>query len=142
LTLITSHLKVMPYLFYEELGEAIDWLVAAFGCSERFRLTLPNGAVLHAEIQFEDFAIMLGNVGPRNQDRPDSVRSSVYVFVDDIEAHSAHAREAGAEIVEEPEEQPFGDRIYLAKDLEGHEWYFAQHLHDVSVEELAKRMGG
>ncbi len=43
---------------------------------------------------------------------------------------------AGAEIVE----PPYGDRIYLAKDNEGHEWYFAQHLRDVSIEDLTRAM--
>jgi uncharacterized glyoxalase superfamily protein PhnB len=65
----------------------------------------------------------------------------VYVYVDDVDAHCETAKAAGAEILEPPADQPFGDRIYLARDLEGHEWYFAQHLRDVDVEDLARRMG-
>ena len=80
--------------------------------------------------------------GQRNRDRPSTVRSSVYVFVDDLDAHYQRALTRGAEIVEPPAEQPFGDRIYLAKDPEGHEWYFAQHIHDVSIEDLAARLFG
>jgi len=64
------------------------------------------------------------------------------VFVSDADAHCARARAAGAEILEEPREQPFGDRIYLARDLEGHEWYFAQHLRDVPLAELRRALGG
>lgn len=142
MTLISSEKKVMPYLFYENLGNAIDWLIKVFGCNERFRLALPDGSVLHAEVEFGDFPIMLGNVGPRNLEMPHSVRSSVYVFVDDVDAHFSHTKGSGAEILEVPEDQPFGDRIYLVKDLEGHEWYFAQHLRDVSVEDLINRMSG
>jgi uncharacterized glyoxalase superfamily protein PhnB len=51
-------------------------------------------------------------------------------------AHVAHARDSGAEIVREPEDQRYGDRNYGAKDLEGHEWYFSQHVRDVSLEEM------
>ncbi|HEX7165384.1 MAG TPA: VOC family protein, partial [Acidimicrobiales bacterium] len=64
---------------------------------------------------------------------------------DDVDAHCDAARRAGAEIVEEPADQPFGDRIYLARDPEGHEWYFAQHLRDVAIDELTDllaRAGG
>lgn len=142
MTDVTSHLSVMPYLYYEDLPAALDWLARVFGLKERFRLALPNGVVLHAELEHGNGVIMLGNVGPKNAERPETVRSGVYVFVDDVDAHWAQAKAQGAEIAGEPEDQPFGDRIYLAKDLEGHEWYFAQHLRDVAVEELLAGMGG
>ena len=67
---------------------------------------------------------------------PMSVRSGVYVFVDDVDAHCASVRSAGVQIVSELVELPFGDRMYLAVDHEGHEWYFAQHVRDVSLAEL------
>lgn len=34
-------------------------------------------------------------------------------------------RMSGAEILEEPADQPHGDRRYGARDPEGHRWYFA-----------------
>ncbi len=139
---MTTHLKLLPFLFYEDPAGAIAWLSNAFGFTERFRLSMPNGLVAHAELELGDGVVMIANVGRRNLDRPKTVRSSVYVFVDDVDAHHQRARAAGAEIVEEPADQPFGDRIYLAKDLEGHEWYFAQHVRDVSVEELTRLMRG
>ena len=133
---------VTPYLFYEDVARAIDWLGHAFGFSERFRLTAPNGAVAHAELELGSGVVILGNVGRRNAVRPSTVRSSVYVFVDDVDAHHRRAEAAGAEIVEAPADQPFGDRIYLAKDPEGHEWYFAQRVLEVSIEELTRAMRG
>lgn len=142
MTRVTSHLSVMPYLYYEDLPTALDWLTKTFGLRERFRLATPDGAVHHAELEQGNGVIMLGNVGPQNAGRPATVRSSVYAFVDSVDSHFQQARDLGAEIVSEPEDQPFGDRIYLAKDLEGHEWYFAQHLRDVAVEDLQRRMGG
>ena len=134
--------RTAPYLFYEDLAAAIDWLVAAFGCSEHMRLRGPGGFIAHAEVALGDGLVMLGNVGPRNAVRPVTVRSSVYAFVDDVDAHCRRAAAAGAEILEPPADQPYGDRVYLARDPEGHEWYFAQHLHDVTVDELERRFGG
>lgn len=134
----TSHLPLVPYLYYENPGAAIRWLCDVFGCTERFRLTTRSGAVAHAEVEIGGGVVIVGNVGIRNRDRPSTVRSSVYVFVADVDAHCERARQAGAEIVEPPRDQPFGDRIYLAKDSEGHEWYFAQHVRDVSIEELSQ----
>ena len=49
----------------------------------------------------------------------------VHVEVSDLDAHCEQARSAGAEILREPEELPFG-RLYSAADLEGHRWMFMQ----------------
>ena len=59
-----------------------------------------------------------------------------YHAVDDADAHCAAARAAGAEIMQEPQDQFYGDRTYRARDLEGHHWTFGQHLRDVTAEEM------
>ena len=137
-----THTGATPFLYFADVKGAIAWLKDAFGCTERFRLEGPGGIVFHAEIEIGGGPIMVGGFGPRNSAPPASVRSGVYAYVTDVDAHCRRARAAGAEILEPPADQPFGDRIYLVRDLEGHEWYFAQHLHDVDVEDLARRMGG
>jgi uncharacterized glyoxalase superfamily protein PhnB len=139
---INTSQRVAPFVYYDDVAAALQWLTAAFGCSERFRLEGPHGIVQHAEIGFgddgDDGVVMVGNVGPRNGGpRPSTVRSGVYVFVDDVDAHCAAARAAGAEIAMGPVDMPFGDRLYLAVDHEGHEWYFAQHLRDVPLGDVA-----
>ena len=47
-----------------------------------------------------------------------------WVFVDDLEAHLARAREKGATIEQEIEKHGFSS--YVALDLEGRRWRFAQ----------------
>jgi hypothetical protein len=47
-------------------------------------------------------------------------------MIEDVDAHCARARAAGAEIISEPEDFFFGDRAYLVADLEGHVWNFGQ----------------
>ena len=47
-----------------------------------------------------------------------------WVFVDDLEAHLTHARERGATIVQDIESHGFTS--YVALDLEGRRWRFAQ----------------
>jgi PhnB protein len=136
----TTDRNIVPFLYYEDPAAGLDWLARAFGARERFRLTGPQGGVLHAEIVIGNSAVMIGNVGPRNRARPETVRTGLYVFVDDVDAHYRWARAANAEIIDEPAEQPFGDRAYLARDPEGHEWYFAQHLRDVEIEALQQRL--
>ncbi len=136
----TTDRRLLPYLFFENLALAIPWLCDVFGFEERFRLELPNGTIAHAEIALGDGVVMLGNVGPRNTARPAATRSATYVFVNDVDTHCERARSSGATIIEPPADQPFGDRLYVALDLEGHEWYFAQHVRDVAIEDLNRML--
>jgi uncharacterized glyoxalase superfamily protein PhnB len=52
------------------------------------------------------------------------VTHTPWVFVDDLEAHHAHAKENGARIVHDIWQH--GARAYEAADLEGNRWTFAQ----------------
>ena len=47
-----------------------------------------------------------------------------WVFVDDLDAHFARAERPGATIVEPIHQH--GYRAYVAEDLEGNRWTFAQ----------------
>jgi len=108
----------------------MGWLARAFGLVERHSQRRPDGKVTHAEMALEDGVVMMGSPGGefRNPRRLGQVTQSLYVYVDDVDAHCSRAREAGAEIIEEPTNQPYGDRRYGARDPEGHHWYFAARL--------------
>ena len=60
---------------------------------------------------------------------------------DDIDAHCAHARDAGASILQEPQTQFYGDRTYRARDLEGHIWTFGVTLRKMTPEEWDSASG-
>jgi PhnB protein len=130
--------RITPYLLYEEVAGAIDWLTTAFGFQESMRIPGPDGKTAHAEIRLFDGLIMLGCPGAeyRNPKRLGVVTQHLYVYVDNVDAHFERARSAGAKIIEEPKDQFYGDRRYGAEDLEGHSWYFAQHIRDVSAEDM------
>jgi uncharacterized glyoxalase superfamily protein PhnB len=140
---------VIPMLSYEDAGAAADWLVQAFGFRERHRFADDDGTVLHAELELGDGVVMLGSppgyVAPRRHRESCDVARRTYsssyvvdgtlVYVDDVDAHAGRAREAGAALLSEPEDQPYGDRTYRVEDLEGHRWMFSKHLHDVAAED-------
>jgi len=70
----------------------------------------------------------------RIQDTP-WVSDGLHVYVDDVAAHAERARRAGATILSDLEETPFGDRHYRVEDPEGHRWMFAQRVRNVRPEE-------
>jgi uncharacterized glyoxalase superfamily protein PhnB len=119
--------RITPYLNYEDTGAMMEWLERAFAMTERHSVRGPDGAVTHAEMELEGGVVMMGSPGGdfRNPASLGQVTGSLYVYIDDVDAHCARAREAGAQILEEPADQPYGDRRYGVRDPEGHHWYFA-----------------
>jgi uncharacterized glyoxalase superfamily protein PhnB len=130
--------RISSALFYDDAAKAIDWLGRAFGFETRLKVDGDDGGVVHSELVFGDGVVMVASVsrGPRRAS-PRSIdganTQSLFAYVDDVEAHCARARAAGAKILSEPKTTDYGaewwaDRGYEAEDLEGHRWYFAQRL--------------
>ncbi len=130
--------RITPYLLYEDVAAAIDFLTRAFGFRERTRLAGADGRIQHAEMEFADGVVMMGCPGPeyRNPKHLGGQTQLVCVYVDGVDRHFAHAKQAGATILHEPADQFYGDRRYGAEDPEGHHWYFAQHVRDVRPEDM------
>lgn len=124
-----SYPRVTPYLYYEDGTAAIEWLVRVFGFTERLRMMTPEGLLQHGELAFGESVIMLASVEQvKNPKRLGQTTGGVYVRVDDVDAHYAHAVAAGAVVEGEPSDKEYGDRIYGVLDPEGHQWWFAQPL--------------
>lgn len=124
-------MAIIPYLLYEDVGQALDFLAKAFGferCEDT--QTEPDGKVRHAAMRLGDDLIMMGCPGPayRCPKRLGAVTQNLYVNVADADAHFRRARDAGASIVEEPVDTEYGHRRYGASDPEGHVWYFAHEI--------------
>ena len=133
--------RITPNIFYDDPAGALEWLAKAFGFETRSSIPGPDGAIIHAEMQVADSAIMMSPTAATEQWKsPKSLAGSVtqglYVYVDNVDAHCARARSAGAKVVSEPEEMFWGDRTYVVEDLEGHRWTFAQHTRDVAHEDM------
>jgi len=128
---------VIPYLLYEDVGAAIDWLGEAFGFREELRYAEPDGRISHAEVRVGDASIMLGGPGSGYQNPRHTGHFSqlVVVQVDDADAHYERAKAAGATILAEPADQPYGDRNYRVEDLEGHHWSFHHPIASPTPEE-------
>jgi uncharacterized glyoxalase superfamily protein PhnB len=138
----TNTPRISPYLYYEDVAAALAWLSRAFGLRERMRMAGPDGVVAHAEMEFADGVVMMGHPGPdyRNPKRLGATTQSLYIYTDEIDKHFRRAKEAGAKIVEEPADQFYGDRRYAAEDPEGHVWYFAQHVREMTPDDMKAAM--
>jgi uncharacterized glyoxalase superfamily protein PhnB len=130
---------ITPYLYYEDVAAAMDWLSRVFGFHERERETMrsPEGGVVHSAMELGAGVIMMGCPGPDYQcpKRLGHVTQNLYVYVDDVQQHFRHAEGAGATILSDVEDTFYGDRRYGAADLEGHHWYFAEKIRPIAPED-------
>lgn len=136
----TTYPDVIPMIAYENGPKAMDWLASAFGFTERARMLDASGRLSHGEMQAGEGVIMLATPTPDYQaprhHREDCeparkwsavpyIVDGVLVYVDDVDAHFAQAKERGAAILTGVESDQYGKR-YRAEDLEGHRWMFMQ----------------
>jgi uncharacterized glyoxalase superfamily protein PhnB len=125
---------VLPHVFYRDVAEALGWLTKTFGFSEHYRYGEPIGG---AQVFLGNAYIMV--TSPRSGDASPAQLGHqtqyLTVFVDDVDAHYARVKSAGAKIVEELNETIYGERQYAVEDLDGHRWLFSQHARDVSPDE-------
>jgi uncharacterized glyoxalase superfamily protein PhnB len=121
-------------------------LCQAFGFEVRVKVEGAGGRIEHSELTFGDGLIMVGYTGDKGGGkqamRCQSPRAlngantqALCIMVDDVDAHAAHARSAGAVIREEPATRDYGDdhwadRGYRAEDPEGHQWWFMQRVRE------------
>lgn len=124
--------QICPYLYYKDVKAAIDWLTKSFGFNLKGSRRGPDGSIFHAEIQFGTGVVFLGpgidQFGTKGVENPMGVHASVHIFVNEIDKHFANAKASGARIMAEIMEMPWGEKLYVASDLEGQRWIFAEHV--------------
>lgn len=137
---------IVSALVYKDAMAAFEWLQKAFGFEPAMLITDADGKLAHSEMVHGDGWIMVGNEWSENHRSPANLggmnTQTVHLQLDqDIDAHCARARAAGAEILVEPETQFYGDRTYRARDLEGHIWTFGQTVQTIAPEEWDRDTG-
>jgi uncharacterized glyoxalase superfamily protein PhnB len=124
-----------PTMTYRDAAKMIDWLERAFGFKKHAAYTAEDGKVLHAELALGDRLLMLGTAKDDTAFgklvRPPAevgvATQAVYVAVPDADNIFAKAKAAGAEIVMELTDQPYGSRDFICKDPEGQVWCFGTY---------------
>lgn len=137
---------VTSYVCYRDAPTAYAWLETAFGLEPRVYVTDDAGDLVHAEMAFRGQTIGISKAWSERHAAPGDVagRNTQTIHLQlttDIDAHHARAVAAGAEIIRPLETQAYGDRTYLALDLEGHVWSFGQTVKPMSAEQWDSELG-
>lgn len=133
-------------LVYRDPKAAIAWLEAAFGFELTFLIEDGQGGPAHAQMAYGPATVMIGHEWSVNHASPASLGGKntqvIHIHIDgDLDAHCERARAAGAEVLDAPTNQFYGDRTYRCRDPEGHIWTVASKVEAVSLEEMERRSG-
>jgi uncharacterized glyoxalase superfamily protein PhnB len=136
----------IPSIVYKDNRAALKWLQKAFGFEVGEVLTDSKDNIVHAEMTHEGGVVMIGSEFTSWARSPSSAggvnTQRVHVrLTKDIDQHCERARAAGATVEMRPETQFYGDRTYMAVDLEGHHWTFSQTVKEVSMKEMEDATG-
>ena len=138
----TGYHTVTPSLFVAGAAKAIDFYKKALGAEEVMRFPAPDGTIMHAEIRIGDSRLMLGDEMPEQGGKSPKTLGgspvSFFVYQDNVDAAWKRAIEAGGKEVMPLEDQFWGDRAGCFQDPFGHNWWLAQHIRDMTPEELNK----
>jgi PhnB protein len=141
-----TYRRVTPCLVVQGGAKALEFYAEVFGATERMRFPGPGHTVAHAEMQIGDSVVIVEDEVPEQSSKappPGGVAgspSSLFIYVEDVDAVIARAVELGATLKRPPQDQFYGDRDGYVVDPFGHGWTVATHVEDVAPEEMARRM--
>jgi len=133
---------VTPSLIVAGAAKAIDFYKKALGAEELMRFPGPDGKIMQAEIRIGDSVIMLGDEMPEHGAKGPNAYGgtsvSFFVYGENVDAAWKRAVDAGAKPVMPLADQFWGDRTGCLEDPFGHHWWLAQHIQDLTPEEIQK----
>lgn len=129
---------IIPCLRYDHAPRAIEFLCQAFGFARQAVFADPDDpdVIHHAQLVWQDRMVMVSSAlftphasvaGAKTPTQAGGVTMDLYLVVADVDDHANRARAAGATILAEPEDKPYGGRGYAARDPEGHVWSFGSY---------------
>lgn len=114
---------IAPYIIVPRAAEFIDFLTAAFGAQERFRVprSTHSPLIMHAEVQLGNCVIELADAYEQIPPAP----QTIHLYFDDADAFYRRAIEAGAQSLYPVGDHVSGDRQGAVRDPFGNIWYIA-----------------
>lgn len=141
-----GYTTLTPFLVCSPARDAIAFYEEVFGATVVSVMDGPDGSVAHAELQLPLGRMQLsdpmegyGLTAPTAV-APESVSSSVAIYVPDVDAVHALAVAAGATVREAPSTFVTGDRFCSVLDPFGHRWAIMTRVEDVDPEEAERRL--
>ncbi|GAU69752.1 hypothetical protein SSP35_14_00860 [Streptomyces sp. NBRC 110611] len=139
-----AYATASPWLCAAPCAQALEWYKDIFGATERVRLAMPDGKIVHAELVIGDSVILfcdeLPDAGMRSPAAVGGSPVSLSIQVPDTDALFDKAVQAGATPVHPPMDMFYGARVASLTDPYGHNWQLITRTEEVRPEEMEARM--
>jgi PhnB protein len=117
--------SVSPYFIVDGAQQLIDLLKGLFNAKELRRYDMPDGSIMHAEIQIDDSVIMLAD----SSEQYPPITLVMHVYVPNIDKIFERAIELGCVAIEAPKQKEGDpDRRGTFKDFAGNLWSIGTQL--------------
>jgi PhnB protein len=116
-----------PMLAVHDGAGALKFYAKAFGAKEVSQRIPWEGKIGHVEFEIEGSRLMLADEFPEFNRSPKTLGGSpvsIHVEVDNVDALFDKAVEAGAKVLQQIKDEPYG-RICKLEDPFGHTWFFS-----------------
>jgi lactoylglutathione lyase len=110
-----------PILQTTDLPRAVAFYTERFGFEETYRFP-DSGPPQFVVVGLDAFSLGLGEV---NEIAP-AGRIALWLYCEDVDVELEALRQAGVEVVKEPEDREYGERMASVLDPDGNEIYIAQ----------------
>ncbi len=128
---------ITAQLSLNDAAAAIALYQKAFGAEVVDTAKDPSGTkVWHAALRIGSSMIFVNDVFPE-MGSPDPSRSSMWLYVADVDSAFNQAVDAGCTPIMPPEDMFWGDRMGQVSDPFGQKWTIASHVKDMTREEIA-----
>jgi len=126
-----------PQVAVEGCADAIEFWKRAFGVQEVMRAPDPAGKkIWHAQLKIGDSAFFANDVFPEMGGRP--TPGSFWIYSEGVDAAFKRATDAGCQVKMPLADMFWGDRMGTVMDKYGIQWTIAQHMKDLTPEQMKK----
>lgn len=128
---------VTPSITLKGCAEAIEFYKKAFGAEEVMRAPDPTGKLIwHADVRIGDSPIFMSDEA-LNMGNP-ARTVSLWLYMDGVDAAFKRAVSAGCKVTMPLADMFWGDRMGKVTDKWGNDWAMAQHVKDMTPQEMEK----
>ena len=140
----STHTRMIPKLRILDAAEALEFYKKAFGAVEVYRLTLPDGTIVNAEMQIEGMPFIVAeenlDAGMPSPITLGGTTCQIDLQVADVDALAERATAAGAMLIFPIADQFYGMRQGQLQDPFGHLWNIGKVTVRLSGEEMHRRL--
>jgi uncharacterized glyoxalase superfamily protein PhnB len=130
----------------KDIDDASRFYQGTLGFQQQFALPGADGQLTLAVLIFGSSSLLLGRLDELHYEHevrarkirrgPHGLGVTLTLLVPDLEKAYKAVKKAGVEILLEPVEEFYGDRVFMFVDPDGYEWKISQTIKQVSFDEV------